>query len=81
MDVEQEFDLPEPLTVVDGASSTNVTIRVDLSKWFLDGSGNLVDPDTGNKGGENESLIKENIKQSIEAFEDRDRDGDDTDEI
>jgi len=81
LDVEQEFDLADPIKVVDGMSSTNVTIRVDLSKWFVDGSGNLVDPDTGNKGGENESLIKENIKQSIEAFEDKDRDGDDTDEI
>jgi hypothetical protein len=81
LDVEQEFDLANPLVVVDGTSSTNVTIRVDLSKWFVDGSGDLVDPATGNKGGENESLIKENIKQSIEAFEDKDRDGDDTDEI
>jgi hypothetical protein len=81
LDVEQEFDLADPLVVVDGTSSTNVTIRVDLSKWFVDGSGDFVDPATGNKGGENESLIKENIKQSIEAFEDKDRDGDDTDEI
>ncbi len=81
LDVEQEFDLPDPIEVLDGTSSTNVTIRVDLSKWFVDGSGNLVDPDTGIKGGQNESLIKENIKQSIEAFEDKDRDGDDTDEI
>jgi hypothetical protein len=80
LDVEQEFDLASPLVVVDGTSSTNVTVRIDLSKWFVDGSGNLVDPDTGNKGGDNESLVKENIKQSIEAFEDKDRDGDDTDE-
>jgi hypothetical protein len=36
-----------------------------------------VDPATGNKGGANESLVKENIKQSIEAFEDENHDGHD----
>lgn len=80
LDVEQESDLNPPLVVDDQATSTNVTVRIDLSQWFRNGSGALVDPATGNKGGENESLIKENIKQSIEAFEDKDRDGDDQDE-
>ena len=40
-----------------------------------DAAGQTVNPATGNVGGENESLIKENIKNSIEAFEDDDRDG------
>jgi hypothetical protein len=77
LDVEQEFDLSPPLEVGESSASTNVTVRIDISQWFVDGSGTLVDPGTGNKGGVNESLIKENIKQSIEAFEDEDRDGDD----
>jgi len=45
--------------------------------WVVDGSGNLIDPRTANKGGANEGLVKENIKQSVEAFEDDERDGDD----
>ncbi|MFQ5550233.1 MAG: hypothetical protein ACE5FJ_03235 [Gemmatimonadales bacterium] len=77
---KQEFDLVPPLVVTETELSTNVTIRVDLAAWFADGQGGLVDPDSGNKGGANENLIKDNIRTSIEAFEDEDRDGDDTDE-
>ncbi len=78
LDVEQEFDLFPPITVDGLFTSTNVTVLLDLSKWFVDLSGNLVDPQSGNKGGTNESLIKENIKQSVEAFEDHDGDGDES---
>jgi hypothetical protein len=74
--VEQEFDLSPPLTVgADAAAATNVTIMVDVDAWFRDLSGTLVSPQDGNKGGQHESLVKENIKQSIEAFEDHDSDG------
>jgi hypothetical protein len=75
LDVEQELDLAPPLVVGDNGGSTNVTILVDLDAWFRDGSGAQVNPATGNKGGENESIIKENIKVSVEAFEDEDKDG------
>ena len=76
LDVEQEEDLATPLVIKDAATSANLTIRVGLANWFRALNGGLVNPATGNKGGQNESLIKENIKQSIEAFEDHDRDGD-----
>ncbi len=75
LDVEQELDLFPPL-VIGESVSTNITIAVGLDSWFLDANGQIVNPGTGNKGGVNESLIKENIKNSIEAFEDNDRDGD-----
>ncbi len=75
LDVEQELDLAPPLVVGEDGGSTNVTILVDVDAWFRDGSGAQVNPATGNKGGENESVIKENIKVSIEAFEDEDKDG------
>jgi hypothetical protein len=78
LDVEQEFDLFPPITVDDLSTSTNVNVLLDLSAWFVDGAGSLVDPQSGNKGGTNESLIKENIKQSVEAFEDHDGDGDES---
>ena len=67
LDVEQEFDLNPPMVIDEGVSSTNVTVRVGLDQWFRDAAGSLLDPATGNKGGPNESLIKENIKQSIEV--------------
>jgi hypothetical protein len=79
LDVEQEFDLNPPL-VVEGSQATNVTVRLDLAVWFRSGAGTLLDPATANKGGANESRVNDNIKQSIEAFEDHDGDGDDLDE-
>ncbi len=74
LNVEQELDFSPALQI---DASTNITIEVGLDGWFVDGSGVTVDPATGNKGGVNENLIKENIKNSIEAFEDSNRDGND----
>jgi hypothetical protein len=79
LDVEQENELVPPLVITE-TTGTNVTLRVDISTWFRNGSGALVDPATGNHNGANESVIKENIKVSFHAFEDEDRDGDDSDE-
>lgn len=80
LDVEQELELADPIVVDANTPNTNVTVRMDLAQWFRDASGMLIDPELGNKGGEFEGLVKENIKQNIEAFEDRDGDGDDRDE-
>jgi hypothetical protein len=38
-----------------------------------------VDPATANKGGLNENLVRDNIRVSIDAFRDNDRDGHDDD--
>jgi hypothetical protein len=75
LDVEQEHNLNPALEITENTGSTNVTVNLGLSQWFMDAGGNVLSPETGNKGGENESLIKENIKQAFEAFEDKDRDG------
>jgi hypothetical protein len=74
LDVEQELMVSPPL-VVDAGAATNLTMRVLLATWFRLASGALVDPATANRGGPNESVVKENIKASMKAFEDRDRDG------
>jgi len=76
---EQEIALDPPLTVSEGAT-TNVTLRLDVSTWFLSGAADaLVDPATANKGGTNENLVRDNIRASIDAFRDDDRDGLDDD--
>lgn len=77
VDEEQELDLSPPLEVAEGDIATNVTLRMDVSTWFLRSDGSLVDPRTANPGGPNESLVEQNIEDSIEAFEDDDHDGDD----
>jgi hypothetical protein len=65
--------LAPPLDVASGAGA-NLTIRMDVSTWFAN-NGALVDPATANKGGQNEGVVKGNIEQSVEAFEDNNHDG------
>ena len=77
---EQELPLVPNLVIGEDAPPTNVTIRLDVGTWFVDGNGDLFDPATALKGQPNENLAKDNIKASIDAFEDEDMDGDDTDE-
>jgi len=72
---EQEIDLNPPLRVTGGSEVLNVTMNIDLTTWFRTSGGVLVDPDSANKGGENENLVERNIKDSIDAFEDDDEDG------
>jgi hypothetical protein len=75
LNAEQELDFFPPIVIGESTVSTNITIAVGLDSWFLDANGQSVNPESGNKGEVNESLIKENIRNSIEAFEDDDRDG------
>lgn len=72
--VQEELALEPPLEVT-ANTATNITIRVDLSGWFTGAGGALLDPATANKGGLNEVLVKNNIRRSFKAFEDRDCDG------
>jgi hypothetical protein len=68
---DQRLDLNPPL-VVSEAGATNLVLMLDLRQWFLDASRtSFVDPATANKGGANENLVRDNIRDSIEAFEQR----------
>ncbi|HSG47037.1 MAG TPA: hypothetical protein VLA43_04380 [Longimicrobiales bacterium] len=77
MEAEQELELNPPLVVAADSGPVNLTLSLDVSGWFRDGSGNLVDPRTANRDGENQSLVEGNIERSFDIFEDHDRDGDD----
>lgn len=75
LSADQEIDLVPPL-VIREAATTNLTLTVDLREWFLSGGRTtFVNPATANKGGSNENLVKDNIRRSLEAFEDDNRDG------
>lgn len=52
-------------------SAENVTINIDPSAWFTGSSGQRLDP----RDSEFRSSIEENIKRSIDAFDDEDEDG------
>lgn len=80
VDAEQETDLSEPLIVTEGSETRNLTLRLDMSSWFVDRAGNLIDPSTALADGPNEELVEDNIENSFEAFEDDDEDGEDDDD-
>ena len=75
IEAEQRMDFVPALVVADSVSNINVTLKVDLAGWFSDGAGSLVDPATANKGGANDHLVQDNIRDSFHAFRDDDRDG------
>lgn len=79
VNAEQEMEFDPPLVIADAVTNVDVTIQVDLTGWFADGAGGLVDPGTANKGGPNDHLVRGNIKDSFRAFRDDDRDGHDDD--
>jgi hypothetical protein len=75
VDQSEEQILNPPVTVADG-QTINVTLRVDISTWFLNETQTaLVDPASANKGNPNESIVANNIQNSFGAFEDDNRDG------
>jgi hypothetical protein len=65
-----------PLLDVTAGAGANLTIRMDVSPWFVNG-GALVDPASANRGGPNEGVVKDNVAQSVDAFEDDNHDGHD----
>lgn len=65
--IEMSFSPP---LVIDGITPTNATVSIDLSKWFLDSSGNVIDPNTATAGSAALQKIEDNIRRSFHAFED-----------
>jgi hypothetical protein len=53
----------------------DLTLLVNLDRWFRTETGDLIDPASANKGETNEGVVKNNIQNALEAFEDEDQDG------
>jgi hypothetical protein len=71
---EQEFNLVPQLTVTESGSA-DLTLYAGLDSWFRNSGGALVDPVSANAGGPNQGLVEQNIKTSLDAFEDENHDG------
>jgi hypothetical protein len=68
--VKASFEMSLKPPVVVTTTSKNITVNVDLSKWFLTAGGAAIDPATALTGGVNEALVKANIKASFSSFGD-----------
>jgi hypothetical protein len=73
---EEEIELRPALTVAESRTA-DLTLLVDLDRWFRTGAGLLIDPATANAGLANESLVESNIRATLHAFEDENHDGTD----
>jgi len=81
VDASEEVVLPTPLTVSDGQPA-NVTLRVDVANWFVNGAHTaLMDPASGNTGQVNEGVVRDNVEGSFDVFRDDDHDGHDDDGV
>ena len=78
LDVEQEASFVPPLVVTALGTATNLTLRFDISKWFIGTGGAVLDPATANNGQPNESTVQNAIKNSFKAFKDDNHDGDES---
>jgi hypothetical protein len=74
--LEMEFDPP---LVID-ETTKNATISLDVSRWFLDSSGNAIDPTTATADSDALLQIENNIRRSFHAFEDDGERGEDNHE-
>lgn len=68
--IELTFEPP----VVINADNRNVTVQADMSGWFKV-NGAVINPTTANSGGANETAVRNNIRASLRAFEDDDKNG------
>ncbi len=70
-----ELEFRPPLEV--GPQGMNVTLAVDLARWFARGgaAGGLYSPALANVPGEARSRVEGNIRASFRAMRDRNRDG------
>ncbi|MGZ8391722.1 MAG: hypothetical protein ACXWWK_02660 [Gemmatimonadales bacterium] len=73
-DVEMEFAL-SPALIAGETAASDLTLFVDLGQWFREQGGMLLDPGTANSGQPNQGVVEQNIKSSLEAFEDENHDG------
>jgi hypothetical protein len=73
-DLSERLELEFATPVVINADNKNVTVQFDLSSWFKVG-GQVINPTTANKSGINENAVKSNVRGSLHALDDDDRNG------
>jgi len=67
-DFEIEFEFNPPIEIDENTTSVDINLMVDINSWFVDDSGNELDPTDPN----NREQIEENIEDSFEADKDED---------
>ncbi len=73
--VRMEQEREARFEVKDG-QAPNITLNIDPTGWFIDGNGQRLDP----RDASARATIEDNLRRSIDAFDDDDLDGDEDDD-
>lgn len=73
VEIENEFSPPVNVDV----AGINLTMHADISTWFKNSTGDLIDPATAGAGTTNAQIVASNIQRSFHAFRDDNRNGED----
>ena len=75
-DFEFEFEFNPPIQIDENTNNIDINLMINIDTWFVDDSGNELDPTDPN----HHEQIEENIENSFEADKDEDDDDDDGDD-
>lgn len=64
--MKQRLDLVPPLVIAPGAGALNVTMQVDLNRWFVDEDGRALDPTNPSDFDDIEEAVKASFKAEKE---------------
>lgn len=76
---ELELRLDPPLVVSSTSDPINVSVTIDVARWFRDANGNVIDPRQLATNSTLREQFRSRVRASFDAFEDEDRDADDQD--
>lgn len=79
VNAELELFFTPPLDVTSSTAPVNVSVNIDVSKWFTAPDGTALDPRTFATNAEARAHFRNNVRSSFRAFEDEDRDHDESD--
>ena len=76
LEVEQEVEFPAPIVLTETSPPVDVDIMVDVSGWFVNKDGQLIDPRTALSLGPNQIIVERNIRDSFDTDDDEEDDDD-----
>lgn len=79
VNAELELAFTPPLDVTSSTAPVNVSVNIDVSRWFTAPDGTALDPRTFATNAEARAYFRNNVRSSFRAFEDEDRDHDESD--
>lgn len=79
VNAELELEFEPPLEVTGSSDPLNVSVKIDVARWFRDANGNTIDPRQLATNATLRAEFRNRVRASFKAFEDQDKDADEAD--